>query len=348
MYAPYPLPRDTKQQRIVESREAFAGRTTYFAGPIPSWLSTYNGGLTAARIRSIHSEVMVAGWMTNKASLDEELFSIDPHIQAVDSSFRDSITGRPFSIEPADDSDLALHVADFLSATIGQIDAYNESCRRLLFGNATGYAIEEAIFDEFPTPLSCLLGGEEFEVWGHHPRDRQWVSNKYSRWEVGTDQILIDMGRGSFISLPPHKFVTYETSGDLQVRRRGYMYPASYLSLIKNQAVARWAAVLELWGVPVPHGKVTRELWQDLTRRAEHEAMLVEAGKGKPFLTTDDFEIDKAFELTSADARGMHAALIGWINTELSKLIQAESLTTEVGGPGSYALSKTHAQTFDI
>lgn len=348
LFAPTPLPIDQKQQQIVESREALGGRTTYFAGPIPSWLSTYGGGLTAERITGIHREVMTSGWMANKASIDEDLFSLDPHIQAVDGSFRDSITGRPFSIEPADDSDLALHVADYLTAVVGQIDSYSESCRRLLFGNAAGYALEEVVYDETPQPLHCIIGGEEVEVWGHHPRERQWVTNKHTKWNVGTDELLIDMGRGAYITPPRHKFVRFDASGDFQARRRGYMYPASYYLLVKNQAVVRWACVLEIWGIPVPHGKVSQALWQDITRRVEHEAMLVEAGRGKPFLTTDDFEIEKAFELTSADSRGMHAALIGWINTELSKVIQSESLTTEVGGPGSFALSKTHAQTFDI
>ncbi len=345
-FANYRLPRDERQQQMMASREALAGRTTYGAGPVPSYISTYAGGLTAQRIRAIHTEVRTTGYMTNKASLDEEFLLADAHLYSVDSSFRDSITGRPFTVDPCDDSELALQVADYQLAVIDQIDSYQESCRRLLFGNAGGYAIEEAIFDESPTPLDCLLGGQKVTVWGHHPRQRQWVSNQHTRWDVQTDELLLDMGLGKFVAPPVHKFPLFEASGDFQTRRRGYMYPNSWLHLIKTNAVARWAVVLELWGIPVPWGKVAWELWQDSTRREAYEKIISQAGQGRGFVATDDLEIGKAFETTSGDARGMHAALIAWATSEQSKLVQGEILTTETGGPsGSHALSETHADT---
>lgn len=344
----YRLPRDEKQQRIIESREALGGRTTYNAGPVPSWISTYAGGLTAARIRSIHSEVLVTGYMTNKASLDEEILLADAHLHAADSTFRDRITGCSFDVAPSDDTELALHVADYQLAVTGQIDSYQESCRRLLSGNAFGYAIEENVYDETPKPFRCMIGGEEVEVWGHHPRQRQRVSNKHTRWDVQNNELLLDMGRGSFVPLSPHKFTTYECSGSFEPRRNGYLYPGVWLHLIKTNSVARRAVLLEIWGIPVPWGKVRFELWQDLTRRSEYEGILADAGRGKPFLATDDLDIQKAFETSSGDARGMHAALIGWATTEQSKLVLGSSLTQEIGGPGSYALGTVHAETVEI
>lgn len=345
MFTQYRLPRDVRQQQILRSREALGGRTTYYAGPVPSYISTYGGGLTAARIKSIHNEVFYAGWMVNKASLDEEIVLTDAHLNSVDSSFRDAITGRPFTVEAYDDTDLATDIADYLNAVIGQIDSYQESCRRLLFGNGAGYAFEEAVFDETPRPLTLILGGRRVTVWAYHPRERQWVSNKHTRWDVAEDRLLLDMGLGKFVTLPAHKFIVYEASGDLQVRRRGYLYPDSWLHLIKTNAIARWAVVLEIWGIPVPWGKVDYSLWQDRTRRSEYEEILRNAGRGVPFLATDDLSIQEAFKLSDGDARGMHAALIGWVNTEQSKLVQGETLTTELGGVGSYNASETHAET---
>lgn len=345
MTVPYPLPRDKRQQQILNSREALGGRTTYYAGPVPSYISTYGGGLTAARIKSIHQEVLIAGWMVNKASLDEEMMLTDAHVNSVDGSFRDEICGNESTIEPCDDTPEARDVADYLNAAISQIDSYQESCRRLLFGNAGGYALEEAVFDDTPQPLNCLVGGKQVTVWGYHPRQRQWVSNKHTRWDVAEERLLLDMGFGKFVSLPAHKFVRYDASSDFQARRGGYLYPNSWLHLIKTNAIARWAAVLEIWGIPVPWGKVDYALWQDQTRRSEYEQILRDAGRGRPFLATDDLDIQKAFDLSDGDARGMHAALIGWVNSEQSKLIQGETLTTEIGGVGSYNASETHAET---
>lgn len=344
----YRLPRDWRQQQIINSREAFGGRTTYTAGSVPAWISTYAGDLTARRIRAIHNEVMVSGYMANKASLDEHVLLNDSHLKSVDGTFRDSITGSHFSMAPADETPLALHIADYqMGLAQRAIANYQESCRRLLFGNAGGFALEEAIFDTEPRPFRCSLGGQEVEVWGYHPRERQWVSNKATRWEVDQDKLALDFG-GRGVDLPPHKFALFEASDDFQVRRRGYLYPGIWLHLIKTNAIARWAVVLEVWGIPVPWGKVRWDLWQDRTRRAEYEGILQDAGRGKPFLTTDDFELGTAFQLPDGDARGMHAALVGWATTEQSKLVQGESLTTEVGGQGSYALSNTHADTKEI
>lgn len=341
----YQLPRDWRQQRIINSREALGGRTTYTAGSVPPWISTYAGDLTARRIRAIHNEVMVAGYMVNKASLDEHIVLNDSHLKSVDGSFRDSISGRPFDFLPADESPLALHIADYQACVAKRaIAGYQESCRRQLFGNAAGYAVEEAIFDTEPRPFSCTLGGERVEVWGYHPRERQWVSNKATRWQVDQDRLEIDFG-GRMVLPPARKFAVFEASDDFQVRRRGYMYPGVWLHLIKSNAIARWAVVLEVWGIPVPWGKVRWDLWQDRTRRSEYQEILREAGRGNPFLVTDDFELGTAFQLPDGDARGMHAALIGWATTEQSKLVESESLTTEVGGQGSYKLAETHADT---
>ncbi len=42
-------------------------------------------------------------------------------------------------------------------------------------------------------------------------------------------------------------------------------------------------------------------------------------------------------------AQSPHAAVIGWSNSEMSKVVQGETLTTEVGGQGSYAIGDVHA-----
>lgn len=342
------VPRDEKARRIIESREALGGRVGYHAGSVPSWINTYAGGLTPQRIRAIHNEVRVSGWMVNKASLDEETLLSDAHLHAADSTFRDRITGCAYDVAPSDDTELALHIADYQLAVTTQMDSYQESCRRNLGGNAFGYAVEEAIFDVEPAPLRCQIGGEDVEVWGHHPRKREQFSNKLTRWDVSANELLIDTGRGTGTPMPPHKFVAYEASGSFQTRLNGYMFPGIWLHLLKSNATARWGVLLEIWGLPVPWVNVDYAAWQDATRRSEYEAMLADAGLGKPILTTDDIKIDKAFEISSGDARGMHAALVGWATTEQSKLVLGSSLTQEIGGPGSYALGTVHAETTEI
>ena len=111
------LTQDTAAQKVVESREALFGRVSSRLGPVPSFVSTHPmRGITPKRVAAIHSEVLIAGWMLNKACLDEDLLLADSHLRSQDSSFRDSIVGAPWSIEPADDSELARQVADYQTA----------------------------------------------------------------------------------------------------------------------------------------------------------------------------------------------------------------------------------------
>lgn len=339
------MPRDARQQAIVDSREALYGRTTYYAGPIPSYISTNPAAnLSPGKIASIHSEVLVAGYMVNKACLDEQIWKSDAHLRAVDTARRVASVGKPFSVEPCDypDQELAQWVADYMHSVVDGIAHFDRSMKQLLRANSDGYALQEIVWQDravrFPIGRNRVA-----TVFGPHPQQMDWVHNKHTRFDVDTDRILLDMGRGAFIELPEHKFVLHELSEDFQKRVRGYMYPIVWLHMIKQQAVMRWSNVLEIWGIPVPHGKVDQQLWQDLTRREEYRQMLVEAGLGKPFLTTDDFSIEPTFQISGGDARGMHAAIIGWVDQTISKVVQGETLTTELGGVGSYNASETHA-----
>lgn len=344
MPAPFQLPRDQKQEAILRSKEALYGRATYYTGPTPNYISTYPAsGLTPERIFAIHNMVLVAGYMLDKACLDEQVMLRDAHLAAVDASRRVASVGKPFSVKPANGSELARHIADYLQAVVDNIDRFDKSMYRLLYANAAGYAIEEVVYENkairFPIGKNKIV-----TVSGIHPRQLDWVTNKCTRFDVSnSDEPLIDMGGGAFASLPDNKFIVHTAHGDFQTRRRGYMYQAIHLHMLKQNAIARWGVVLDIWGIPVPYGIANEQLWQDEKRKAEMIATVQNLGLGKPAVFTDDFRLESSPVIAQGDARGMHAAIIGFINTEQSKLVQGETLTTEIGGVGSYNASETHA-----
>lgn len=343
----FKLPRDGKAQEILRSKEALFGRASYQLGPTPSYISTYPGsGLTPERIGAIFNEVLVAGYMLNKACLDEQVLLRDAHMAAVDRSRRVEVVGCDFSLEPADDTDLAQQVADYDEAWIKDTDRFGPAMYELLFANCAGYACAEAVYEEKACKFLTKVGDKHTHlvVDGVHPRQIDWVSNKHTRFDVQTDELLLDCGNGSFVSLPDHKFLQHVVPGDFQKRRRGYMYQAVWLHLLKHAAMARWGVVLDIWGIPVPYGIADQALWQDETRKAQMRQILINYGLGVPAIFTDDFEVKPSPEVSAGDARGMHAALIGWANQEMSKLIQGETLTTEIGNVGAFAATETHAK----
>lgn len=341
IYPPYPMPRDLREQKVMQSREALYGRTTYFAGPVPSYVQLYPGsGITPAQIQNYQNEVLVAGWMANWACLTEQVMLRDAHLASVDRSRRAAVAGKPFFVRPVNNTPLAAGVAEYVTAVVDQIDGFSASQYELLAANGDGWKCQEIVWRK-PKPIR--FGGKA--VTAEVPEQLDTVHNKHFRFDVGNGRILLDNGHGTYNALPAHKFLYHVAVGDGPSRRRGYHYQAIWLHMIKHNAIARWAVVLEIWGIPVPHGKADSALWQDPVRKAEMQAIVRDAGLGKPFVTTDDFVIDKAFDISTGDARGMHAALIGWVETEQSKLVQLQTLTTELGGVGSYKASETHENT---
>ena len=148
------------------------------------------------------------------------------------------------------------------------------------------------------------------------------------------------------VSLTPHKWLTYYAAHDFMVRRRGLNYTNIWLSLIKLNAWARWAATLEIWGLRNPIVKYDPDRWQDDKFKAEIIAQMQAWGGGDGAALPDDVKIDASPGVSDGDARGMHAALLGVINTEQSKTSPRRATLTEAGGAGSsHALSKTHADT---
>lgn len=343
-FGQYNLPQDSKAQKVVDSREALYGRVTTSLGPIQSHISTHPlRGLTPARVSSIMETVLVAGWMVDWACLVEDVVKGDTQVKAVDKSGREAVTGAPFTVEPADASPEARAIADYQAAVIDGISGWDRSVERLLLGNAGGYALEDVVYED--KTVSFPYEDSHLEVTAPTPTGLEFVHQKHTRWNLGSGDLLeLDCG-GSYVVPPEHKFVYYQASDDFQVRRRGYMYQAVWLCLIKQNAWARWGVLLDIWGIRAPWGKVARDLWQDATRRADFENALRKIGLGLPALFTDDFEVEPSPGISDGDSRGMHAALISAINLELSKLILGSTLTTEISGTGSYNASETHADT---
>ena len=339
------LPEDAKGQRLVESREALYGRVTANLGPIGSNISTHPlRGITPERISAIQNQVYTIGWMVDWACLIEDLIKSDSQVRTVHKSGRESVTGAPFTVQPANGSREARAVADYQQTVIDGISDWPRAMGRALLGNAGGYALEDVVYAE--KTVHFRYEKRLVSVEAPTPVGFGFVHNKHTRFDIGRGDLLELDSYGGFISPPDWKFLYYEADDDFAVRSRGWAYPISWLSMIKQGAWARWGVVLDLWGIPTPYGLCDLNLWQDPKRRQEMLDSLVKFGRGLPAIFTHDFKIESSAASSSPlDARGMHAAIISAINLEISKLVLGSTLTTEISGTGSYNASETHADT---
>jgi len=165
--------------------------------------------------------------------------------------------------------------------------------------------------------------------------------------------MALDTGGGRFIDpfvnpdgTPTRKLIFHATEGQGDPHQRGYMFAGTPLALLKKQSWARWAVMLEYFGIATPY-----LLW-DSSEVAEPEdiaaalSFLGNVGKGRPGFLPSKLGTLKLTETpTGIDARGQHAAMLGCVNGELSKLIKAQSLSAEAGGSGSYALATVQSDS---
>ena len=350
---------DEGQRRIIGRREALYGSVTHFAGPIATAYTTFHGGmLTPQYLNGVKQSVRTSGIMMQKADIDEAILMQDGHALGVDRSCRVEVTGSTFLVRPSDDTDIAKANAKYMDAVCANIDSFSDAWYELLQANGSGFKTSEIVYQADKT-LRFKLGTKTIAIRGPHPQTIVGIHNKHINFDVGTDAPRIDMGNGKLVTInrpqcaprdeydyDQFRFIYHKCAGDGHARLRGYMYSVWPMYLLKWQAIARLGVVLNVWGVPVPWGTVPMEIFDDPVKKAQHESILAMYGLANPILSTDEFKIRETPTPPNLDARGMHMAAIGLADTAMSKAIQGETLTTEVGGvAGSYALGGVQADT---
>ena len=104
--------------------------------------------------------------------------------------------------------------------------------------------------------------------------------------------------------------------------------------------------MLEFFGISTPYLIWDEEKDAGPEDGAAALAFLGNVGRGKPgFLPRKLGELKNTETPTGIDARGQHAAILGYVAAEISKLVMAQTLSAEAGGSGSYALANVQGDS---
>jgi phage gp29-like protein len=323
------------------SPEALLGRISYAAGPTYTRYSTYPGeALEPKRIREILREADL-GIVWRKAELDEQILERDAHLRGIDLARKVEVSGKPFRIQPRNETPVSTALAGWTRGIMEEIDSLDQSIEDLLSANGRGYSGSEITWDFDLTRIQDTTGGTRM-IETLTPMRLDYVHQKHFTFDHLTDEPYLCMPSTN-ISLPPGKFIFHATSGTGLIERRGFMRACVWLHAAKQWALRDWLVFLHLYGIPQLEGIYDRESFQQDEQRDVYESVLRQFGEGIPALHADDFEIKITQPPTGGTAQSPHATMIGWCNAEMSKVVQGETLTTEVGGQGSYAIGDVHA-----
>ena len=116
---------------------------------------------------------------------------------------------------------------------------------------------------------------------------------------------------------------------------------AHWLAAAKRWSERDWLVYAKIFGIPQIIAKYPNGMEEYTAHREKYMAFLRDWGEGIPALLPDDL----VFEITreaSGRSNDVHGSLVGWANTEMSKRVLGSTLTTEMGGPGSWAAADVH------
>ena len=348
------VPYDAQQAALWASEEAQYARLTTSYGLTPQAYASSMTDLTLERVAAIHTEVDQMGLLHNKADLDFAINRRDAHIQAAHRARIAPTYRSRLEVAPADQSPLAWAVAAFCRRLLDRIPGFQKAEEDLSSAAAHGYSGLEIVWrtpEDFAVPVSSrrtvtvrnCKGIASLE--SIHPRDFRWHPVKRT--------MAMDAGASRYIDpfvgpdgTPTRKLIFHSTSGLGDPHQRGYGFAASPLHLLKHQSAARWAVMLEYFGVATPYMTPDEDVHSDDATIAAVLSFLGSLGRGKPaFLSKRFGKVELTPTPTGIDARGQHAAILGFCNGELSKLIQGQTLSMETGGNGSYALAGVMADS---
>lgn len=193
-------------------------------------------------------------------------------------------------------------------------------------------------------------------LYGYQPLEVMWTSDgslilptgivaKPPEWFLfDADNILKFKTKDnpSGIELPAKKFLCPKYYASYQNPYGRKLLSAIFWAVtFKRGGMKFWAKFIEKYGMPYLFGKVARGAAQ--TEIDDLAEMLENMVQDAIAVIPDDssVELKEAASKSSAD---IYKSLIDTMNSEISKAILGQTLTTDIGNTGSYAASQTHFQ----
>jgi 2'-5' RNA ligase len=340
---------DERQQSLVSSQMAEYTRVTSAAGWTPIGTEMLPE-LTPMYIGSVHGRTDRTGWCDNLDDLTRRCLRYDEHLQSVDRIRRTAVFDAPVRVKPCNSTQLAVLVANAVRAIVDDVDGFTSTLGELGYANASGFAVSEIIYR--PRRIRVAIDARTaVTIDAKCIASMEPVSNRNVVWDIVSDRPYLRMG-GGVIDLQRavdgralRKFVLHKGFGDGPTRSRGYQYAAHYLTQMTGMTVGKWAVILSTYGLSTPYLSFDEESGADLLPEdiADAEDTLSDLGNGVGRILRKAWGEVKTTPVPTG-MYDLHQAILGYLNSQKSKLVVSNTLTQEMGSQvGSYNASSTHS-----
>lgn len=296
-------------------------------------LNTYNShpadGLTADRLISYY-RAAERGIPVKQFDTFDDLIERDGHLRGLIDGRIQSVAGKDWVLLPGRENDPAsTRAAADLELVLKNDLGFRDFLEHQLTAPAYGFAATNLVWDL----VDGLIAPSQFVNVPH----RRFASPG----DMRVDEIWLIAGdtRLDLVPLEPGLWAIS------RYRHRnpwaaGLMRTAAWWAMFKSWAIRDWQVFAEMFGLPMAigyyeqsAGKPARDALLDAVQRIGEDGYAV---------LEDQTEIVIKDTVRSGDSSSVYPAIAALAEEQMSKLFTGATLTTDAGGPGSYALGTVH------
>lgn len=282
-------------------------------------------GLTPDRLGAILRQAD-QGDLDALLTLAEEMEERDPHYASVLQTRKLAVLGleRQLTWSPGDEDDP--RASEILEACGRVVNAphFEHLLKHLMDGIAKPYAAVEILWNTAATPWAPRA---------YEHRDPRWF--RFDR-ETGRDLLLREAGEPEGKPLPPYRFAIHTSSAKSGLVARGGLARLVAFSFVcKLYGLKDWLAYAEIFGIPLRLGKYGPEASPadvEVLKRAVF-------GLGSDAAAVIPASMMIEFPNLGASASGadLFERLVKWIDSQVSKAVLGQTMTTDDGSSRSQA-----------
>ncbi len=286
-------------------------------------------GLEPERLAALLREAETPGGAAAYLELAEAMEERDLHYLGVLQTRKRQVAQIGVAVEPA--SDRADDVADAdLAREFFAREALEDELFDVLDAVGKGFSATEIVWETSERQWMPLR---------LEPRLPQWFD--FDR-ESGTRLVRRDdAGESGWAELEPWKFVVHRAGAKSGLPIRGGLArAAAWAWLFKTLAVKDWVRFAEAYGQPLRLGRFGPNA-SDEDRRVLYRAVANIAGDAAA-IVPEGMDIEFVADPAARGRSEIYRDLVAYVDAQLSVAVLGQTLTTQEGSSGSYALGQVH------
>jgi phage gp29-like protein len=302
------------------------------------WSQYPSKGLTPEKLASILVEAD-QGDAYRQAELFEEMEEKDAHLFSEFQKRKNAVLSFDYEIQPFSESAEDKKIAEFLQDVFFNLPKFEDAMLDLLDAIPKGFALIEPIYDflDNRVVISDLS-------WIHQKRAVFYDRGAGGIWQKTFEmpKIITEAEQINGEIMPPFKLIYHRHKARSGYdTRAGIMRVCAWMYLFKNYSIKDWVAFAEIFGMPLRLGKY------DSAASKEDKDSLITAiqslGTDAAGVISKNTEIEFVESVKSTSGTdNIYSLLANFCDKQMSKAILGQTLTTQEGDSGSYALGKVH------